>query len=90
MTTIATHLTRDGNSFAVRLPKIVLTMSGLDGDIEMDVQKGEIILRAPRGPRASWKVQIARVAASNPRALIPDEELEDWETTSSDGLSEIR
>ena len=87
MTTIATKLIRDGNSVAVRLPKTVLAMSGLRDDVQMEVRKGQITLRSAHKARSGWKEQIAKVAASGLKLSPSDQELNDWDATSSDGLN---
>ena len=87
MTTITTKLIRDGNSVAVRLPKTVLTMSGLRDNIQMEVREGQITLRSANKPRSGWKEQIAKVISSDSKSLQSDSELNDWDITSSDGLN---
>lgn len=89
MATIPTKLVKDGNSMAVRLPKAVLTLSGLRENVQMEVKHGQIVLRSAHAPRAGWKEQIARVAATKPAAASEDD-LTAWETTIADGLDEIR
>lgn len=86
MTTIKTKLVKDGNSVAIRLPKTVLTMSGLIDDVQMEVKRGQVILRPARTPRSNWKEHIAAIVASNPNATKIDPELEDWEVTIQDGV----
>ncbi len=88
MTTITTKLVKDGNSVAVRLPKHLLALSGLQGVIQMEVKQGQIVLRTSRSPRSGWKEQIARVQAANPLVPTPDNELAAWDTTAADGLDE--
>lgn len=92
MTTITTKLVKDGNSTAVRLTKDVLEMSGLNGDIQLSVEKGLVMLRPLKAkkPRADWTAQIAKVLAEDPQALKRDEELAEWEEeTVADGLDDI-
>ncbi len=86
MTTITTKLIRDGNSVAVRLPKTVLVMSGLRDDIQMEVKHGQITLRSPQKIRAGWRKKITAVLGNDPNAVLVDNELNDWDVTSSDGL----
>ena len=41
-----------GNSQGVRIPKLVLTESGLGNEVELQVKKGEIkIVPAPKKPK---------------------------------------
>lgn len=88
MATITTKLVKDGNSAAVRLPKHVLTVSGLCGNIQMEVKKGRVILRTATTPREGWSEQISRVVADNPKAALLDSELTAWDSTLADGLNE--
>ncbi len=88
--TIITRLVKDGNSVAVRIPKTVLKLSGLQGAITMQVKQNQIILKPAPRPRSAWKQQIERVLAENPDALQSDNELSDWEVTTGDGIDEER
>lgn len=99
MTTITTNLVRDGNSMAVRLSKTVLAMSGLSGEVLLEVEQGQIVMRAAqshrvrklRKPREGWEEQIKRVLAEDPHALDRrDEELDDRDVTAADGLDKER
>jgi antitoxin component of MazEF toxin-antitoxin module len=87
MTTITTKLIRDGNSVAVRLPKTVLAMSGLRDDIQMEVREGQITLRSVTNSRSGWKEQMIKIVSSDSKSLQSDIELNDWDTTSNDGLN---
>jgi antitoxin component of MazEF toxin-antitoxin module len=87
MTTITTKLIRDGNSVAVRLPKTVLAMSGLRDDIQMEVREGQITLRSVTNSRSGWKEQMIKIVSSDSKSLQSGIELNDWDTTSNDGLN---
>lgn len=87
MVSITTKLIKDGNSTAVRLPKTLLAMSGLQGFVQLEAKRGQIIIkRQKRQPREGWAEQIKHVLATNPKALQPDSELETWDTLAGDGL----
>ena len=88
MATIPAKLIKDGNSVAVRLPKTVLAMSGLQDDVQMEVKRGQIIIRSATTPRSGWRERMAQVIATNLKAAMNDEELIDWEITINDGLDE--
>jgi antitoxin component of MazEF toxin-antitoxin module len=87
MTTITTKLVKDGNSVAIRIPKTVLVMSGLKGNVRMEVKRGQVIISPTLSPRSDWKERIADIMATNPSANRIDSELDDWEETLEDGLS---
>lgn len=44
-----------GNSRGVRIPKPLIEQCGLTNEVDLDVQDGAILIRAPRvRPRAGW------------------------------------
>lgn len=86
MASITTKLVKDGNSVAIRIPKTVLAMSGLEDEVKMDVTQGQIVLTSAKSSRTDWQRQIDHVFATNPNALAPDPELDAWDSTVGDGL----
>jgi antitoxin component of MazEF toxin-antitoxin module len=90
MMTLTTKLVADGNSMAVRLPKNVLIMSGLNGAVQLSVKRGQITLRSPSNPRQGWGKQIKQeIAANGPLSMVDDygDMLAEIEATLGDGLS---
>jgi antitoxin MazE len=52
-----------GNSRGVRIPKPLIEQCGLMDEVDLDVQDGTILIRAPRvRPRAGWTNAFARMA----------------------------
>ena len=43
-----------GNSQGIRIPKPLLDQTGITKDVEMDVEKSQIIIRPISSPRAGW------------------------------------
>jgi antitoxin MazE len=43
-----------GNSKGIRIPKPLLEQTGLDGDVEIDVEGDRIIIAPVTKPRAGW------------------------------------
>lgn len=86
---ITTKLVKDGNSVAVRLPKHLLALSGLHNDVQMEVRRGVITLRAIQTPRAGWRESIARIIADDLRATVPDKDLVAWDVSATDGLDSL-
>ena len=55
------RLVKDGNSWAVRIPKQALVASGFDktnGLLDLDVKQGKIVLTPSQHPRLGWPRQI--------------------------------
>jgi antitoxin MazE len=58
-------LVKIGNSKGVRLPKPILEASGLTDDVEIEVEKGRIVLMpAKRRPREGWTEDARRMVAN--------------------------
>jgi len=56
------HLVRVGNSRGLRLPKPLLRQAGLEGDVEIDVERNALVIRPVRRARAGWDDAFARMA----------------------------
>jgi antitoxin (DNA-binding transcriptional repressor) of toxin-antitoxin stability system len=49
---VKTRIVRIGNSQGIRIPKLLLAESGLEGEVEIEVRGGELVVRAAGAPRA--------------------------------------
>ena len=43
-----------GNSQGIRIPKLILEQTGIMEDVELEVDKNQIIIRPIANPRADW------------------------------------
>jgi antitoxin MazE len=43
-----------GNSQGIRIPKVLLEQTGLNGEVELEVQADQIVIRSPQQPRQGW------------------------------------
>jgi antitoxin MazE len=75
-------LIRIGNSRGVRLPKPLLVQAGLDDEVDIRVEAGEVIISASRAPRAGWAEAAAKHGPSGlldaPSATRFDDEEWEW------------
>ncbi len=82
---ISAKIVRIGNSQGIRIPKPVLEQVGIEDEVEMVVEPGEIRIRPKRHPRAGWAEQFAAMAANGDDALLLPDDLtnefdeEEWE-----------
>ena len=77
-----TKLVKIGNSKGLRLPKPILEASGITDDIDVEVEKGRIVLTpAKKNPREGWAEAIEAIGPD-------DEDLSDWLNMSSEALEE--
>jgi antitoxin MazE len=70
-----TRIIRIGNSQGVRIPKALLERSGLANEVEIDVEVGQIVLRAADNPRAGWEDAFEAMHAGGDDALLDGDQL---------------
>jgi len=62
-----------GNSQGVIIPKRVLLQVGLEGEAEMTVERGALVLRKPSKPvRAGWAQAARKIAATGDALVMPE------------------
>lgn len=81
---IRTSIVQIGNSQGVRIPKPLLEQSGLAGDVELEVRRGEIRIRKATRPRQDWDDAFQEMAERGDDALLDEEATQQptkWEQT---------
>ena len=73
-----THLIPIGNSRGIRIPKALLQASGLESEVELELQGRSLILKAPENPRMDWEAAFAKESLGP-----PSEEEREWEALSN-------
>jgi len=43
-----------GNSKGIRVPKMLLELAQLPEEVELEAERGRLVVRAGRGPREGW------------------------------------
>ena len=76
----------DQQQVAVRLPKALLAMSGIENDVEIAVTKGAIIIRPAEKTRQGWAEHFEAMACYGDDSLLDDRiptewDKKDWECT---------
>jgi antitoxin MazE len=72
-----------GNSQGVLIPKPLLAQAGLEGEAEMTIEGGALVLRKPAQPvRAGWAEAARRIAAQSDDALVMGEFANDDDSES--------
>ncbi len=59
-----------GNSQGIRIPKPILEQTGIMEDVELEVEKNRIIIRAISDPRAGWDFAFKTMAEKDDDVLI--------------------
>ena len=59
-----------GNSRGLRIPKPFIQQCGLEGEVEMDVRNGQIVISSVRKPRQGWERSFKMMARLGDDALL--------------------
>jgi antitoxin MazE len=62
-----------GNSQGIRIPKILLEQTGIMDDVELEIEKNQIIIRPISNPRTGWDCAFKAMADKGDDALINGE-----------------
>ncbi|MBW4440991.1 MAG: AbrB/MazE/SpoVT family DNA-binding domain-containing protein [Plectolyngbya sp. WJT66-NPBG17] len=80
-TTIKTQIVKVGNSQGIRIPKRLLEQSGIDGEVEIEVQRNQLVIRAAMRSRSGWVEAFEKMAEREDDRLIDSETTNDWDDT---------
>lgn len=72
------ELIRIGNSQGVRLPQAVIKQAGLEGELDLSVADGAVVIRPGRPSRRGWREAAAACRADD------DATLADWDSAVGD------
>ena len=64
------RIVKIGNSQGIRIPKPILEQTGIMEDVELEVEKNQIIIRPVSKPRAGWKNAFKTMAETGDDELI--------------------
>ena len=59
-----------GNSQGIRIPKPILEQTGIIEDVELEVEKNQIIIRSISNPRVGWDLAFKTMAENDDDVLI--------------------
>ena len=68
-----TRIIRIGNSQGVRIPKPLLEESGIGEEVQLNAERGRIVIRAAEPPRSGWEEAFRDIAAHGDDALLDPE-----------------
>lgn len=63
-------IVRIGNSQGVRIPKIMLSDSRLDKDVELEIVDEGILIKPAKNPRQNWEAAFREMAEEDADELI--------------------
>jgi len=65
-----TRIVQIGNSRGVRIPKALLEESGLQGEVEMSLRDGALVITPAGQPRLGWSEAFREMALHGDDALL--------------------
>jgi antitoxin MazE len=68
------RIVRIGNSQGIRIPKTLLDQTGILDDVELEVEKNQIVIRPISNPRRDWENAFKAMADRGDDALINGDE----------------
>lgn len=79
-------IVRIGNSQGIRIPKVVLEQTQLEGEVELEVKDREILIRPVSRPRQDWARKFKAMAEKGDDKLLDSSSIdqtswdkEEWE-----------
>jgi antitoxin MazE len=71
--TSKTRLVRIGNSQGIRIPRVIVEQTGLQGELELEVRDRQLVVRPTSRPRAGWDDRFREMAQPrDDRPLWPE------------------
>lgn len=78
-TAVRTRIVKIGNSQGIRIPKLLLEQSGIQEDVEVEVQGDHLIIRKAPQLRAGWAEAFAVMAEQRDDALLDEGSVTEWD-----------
>lgn len=70
MSTIRTQIIKIGNSRGIRIPKPLIDQAKLGNEVEIAVQRGQLVIRSVSRPRSGWDEQFRLMAEHEDDQLL--------------------
>ena len=68
-----------GNSQGIRIPKPILEQCKLQNEVELEIHKNELVIRALGSPRKGWSKKFAVMAAKGDDVLSEPDVQSKWD-----------
>jgi antitoxin MazE len=78
-TAIRTRIVKIGNSQGIRIPKLLLEQSGIQAEVEIEVQGDHLTIRSASRSRSGWDEVFAGMSKQNDDVLLDEVSTTDWD-----------
>jgi antitoxin MazE len=79
MNTVRTQLIKIGNSRGIRIPKPLIDQVKLGNEVEIGVQRGQLVIRPVSRPRSGWDEQFRAMAEHGDDQLLEKPVATKWD-----------
>jgi len=79
MNTVKTQIIKIGNSRGIRIPKLLLDQVGLGAEVEIAVQRDQLVIRPASRPRDDWDEQFRAMAEEGDDRLLDEVIPTEWD-----------
>ena len=79
MNPIRTQIVKIGNSRGIRIPKLLLDQVGLSSEVEISVQRDQLVIRPTSRPRDGWEEQFRTMAKYGDDKLLDEPVATRWD-----------
>ncbi len=79
MSLVKTSLIKIGNSRGIRIPKVIIDQIGLGDEVEIDVQRDQLVIRPATRPRYGWEEQFQAMAQRGDDRLLDEPTTTHWD-----------
>ena len=77
--TIKTRIVKIGNSQGIRIPKILLEQSGIQTEVEIEVQGDHLTIRTAPCLRSGWDEAFSEMSKQHDDGLLDDVSATEWD-----------
>ena len=81
MNALKTPIIKIGNSRGIRLPKLLIDQLGFGNEVEISVQRDQLIIRPASSPRYDWDEQFRVMAEQGDDRLLDEPVATQWDTS---------
>ena len=78
-TAIKTRIIKIGNSQGIRIPKLLLEQSGMNGEVQIDLEGDHLTIRSVAHPRAGWDKALAKMSENGDDVLLDEYVPTEWD-----------
>jgi antitoxin MazE len=81
MNTVKTRIIKIGNSRGIRIPKLLIEQVGIGTEVEITVEKDQLVVRSASSPRQGWDAQFRAMAEHGHDRLLDTAVLTEWDSS---------